>query len=44
LVGKCGFPAAQLSATGTGDHDPFVAQLASSKLPADRVELLLTSR
>ncbi len=43
LVDKCAFPAAQVSATGSADHDPFATQLASSKLPADRIELLLTS-
>ncbi|HEY5376917.1 MAG TPA: hypothetical protein VIK01_24710 [Polyangiaceae bacterium] len=43
LVDKCAFPAAQVSATGSADHDPFATQLAGSKLPADRVELLLTS-
>jgi flagellar motor protein MotB len=43
LVDKCALPAAQVSATGSADHDPFAAQLASSKLPADRVELLVTS-
>jgi chemotaxis protein MotB len=43
LVDKCAVPAAQVSATGSADHDPFAVQLASSKLPADRVELLLGS-
>jgi chemotaxis protein MotB len=43
LVDKCSLPAAQLSATGSADHDQFGAQLASSKLPADRVELVLAS-
>src|SRR5450755_558275 len=43
LVDKCAFPAAQVNATGSADHDPFASQLASSKLPADRIELLLTS-
>jgi flagellar motor protein MotB len=44
FVDKCAFPAAQVSATGSADHDPFLAQLAGSKLAADRVELLLSSR
>jgi chemotaxis protein MotB len=43
LVDKCAFPAAQVSATGSADHDQFSVQLASSKLPADRVELVLAS-
>jgi flagellar motor protein MotB len=44
LVDKCAVPAAQVSATGSGDHDSFATQLASSKLPADRIELVLGSR
>jgi flagellar motor protein MotB len=38
---KCGFSAAQLSATGNADHDRFGAALASTKLAADHVELVL---
>ena len=44
LTEQCAYPAAQLSATGNADHDPFATQLASSKLPPDRVELALTLR
>jgi len=33
LEEKCSFPAAQLSATGHGKHDPFSSQLASLKAP-----------
>jgi flagellar motor protein MotB len=43
LVDKCALPAAQVSATGSADHDPFAMQFANSKLPADRVELVLGS-
>jgi chemotaxis protein MotB len=41
LADKCAFPGAQLSAAGNADHDPFAAQLASSKLAAARVVLAL---
>ena len=44
LEGGCSIPAARISATGGGKHDPWAAQLASSKLPADRVVLELTLR
>ncbi|MEO8903638.1 MAG: hypothetical protein ABI488_15260 [Polyangiaceae bacterium] len=44
LTEHCAYPAGQLSATGNADHDPFAAQLASSKLSPDRVELALTLR
>ncbi|MEP7053173.1 MAG: hypothetical protein ABJB12_22600 [Pseudomonadota bacterium] len=44
LAEQCAFPAPQLSATGNADHDPFASELASSKLPADRIELDLTPR
>ena len=42
LSEQCAFPAAQVSATGNADHDPLATQLASSKLPPDRVEITLT--
>jgi chemotaxis protein MotB len=41
VTGKCGFPAAQLSATGGADHDHFAAALSGSKLAAEHVELVL---
>jgi len=44
LEGDCSFPAAQISATGSGKHDPWAAQLASAKLPADRLEIELKVR
>lgn len=42
LVEKCAFPAAQLSASGSADHDPLAAQLTGSKVSTDRVELVVT--
>jgi chemotaxis protein MotB len=44
LTELCAFPGPQVSATGNADHDPFAAQLASSKLAADRIELAFTPR
>lgn len=44
LEEACSIPSAQLSALGNGSHDPFAAALASSKLPAERIELELKLR
>lgn len=41
LATSCGLGGTQLSANGDGDHDLWASELASSKLPPDRVELEL---
>jgi chemotaxis protein MotB len=43
LEEKCSFPAARMTATGNGKTDPFAALLASATVPAERVEIEITS-
>jgi chemotaxis protein MotB len=43
LEEKCAVPAAQLSATGNGKHDPLQAQLANLKA-AERIAIEFRSR
>jgi chemotaxis protein MotB len=44
VASKCGLPAAQLSAAGSADHDPFNAALATSKLTGEHVELVIDAQ
>jgi chemotaxis protein MotB len=44
VANKCGLPAAQVTAAGSADHDPFNAALATSKLTGEHVELVIDAQ